>query len=83
MVMATLAMKANISTEVMVSTSIADKMFTLKTIIQLGAAMKSPVTSSGSIFELLEKNHVSSMYHTLVCDFPNFHSMHEKGIFAC
>jgi hypothetical protein len=29
------------------------------------------------------KKHVSSMYHTLVCDFPNFHSMHEKGIFAC
>jgi hypothetical protein len=80
--MVTLAMKANISTEVMVATSVADRMFTLQTIIGLGVKMNPPLTTSAALFELLAKNHVSSMYHTLVSVFRQNLPNHEKRLFA-
>jgi hypothetical protein len=65
-VMVTLAMKANISTEVVVETSVGDKMFTLQTVIGLGKAMVPPVETSAALFDLLVLHNVQTYFHTLV-----------------
>jgi hypothetical protein len=60
--MVPLALKANICTEIVVVTSLADKLFALRTIQLLGQQQKPPIVTSDELFEFMQDNNVGSLY---------------------
>jgi hypothetical protein len=66
MVMMPLSLAANLSTEVVVVTTLVDRLVCLQTLIRMGEALKPPITGGTKLFEYLVANKVKSMFRSQV-----------------
>jgi hypothetical protein len=70
MVMVPLALAANLSTEVVVKTTLVDRLMCLRSLIRMGELVKPHAITGGKhLFEYLEKNNVKSMYRSQARNF--------------
>jgi hypothetical protein len=66
-IMLPLALKANISTEVTVETSVMDRVKSIRTLVHIGLSMTPKLTTNVELFEFLFNENANGIFKTQVC----------------